>query len=336
MIVVFDTNIWISQLFLQAPPGIAARFYITQKKARVALPEVVRLEVERHLLNRLRNLTSELDSKHKQLLAIFGSLKELVLPTDAELEETPSRTFKGLAVELLEIPFTLESARDSFLRTIDKRPLSQGSQQFKDGVLWADCLSLLKEDDVALVSDDKAFYEGQDRNKGLANELLKELSGFKHTLTLHSNLPDFLRENETEVEIDPEALAEAYWEVVGSEAEELLAKHGFQLAERISLDHDVFLTESADTLFLKFQIDHRCTDVSGMDRGDAVLKLTGDGFYNPQEQKFSQLAPLRTGLSFRDAEGVEHNPANVFLRVGPITFGHANVTHTVRHRLEDF
>ena len=61
--------------------------------------------------------------------------------------------------------------------------------------------------------------------------------------TIYFKLPDFLREFQTDISIDPEALARTYWNVVSSEAEELLAKNGFQLGERIKLDRHVFLTE---------------------------------------------------------------------------------------------
>src|SRR4051812_47024217 len=49
MIVVLDTNIWRSSLYLKAGAAAAMRFYLRQKGAKVGLPEVIRLEVERHL-----------------------------------------------------------------------------------------------------------------------------------------------------------------------------------------------------------------------------------------------------------------------------------------------
>jgi hypothetical protein len=49
MIVVFDTNIWKSELFLQSPAAAAVRFFLRERNARVGLPEVVRMEVQEHL-----------------------------------------------------------------------------------------------------------------------------------------------------------------------------------------------------------------------------------------------------------------------------------------------
>ena len=55
MIVIFDTNIWLQNLFLRSKAGAAARFFILQNKVRVVLPEVIRLEGEQHLREKMRS-----------------------------------------------------------------------------------------------------------------------------------------------------------------------------------------------------------------------------------------------------------------------------------------
>ena len=49
MIVIFDTNVWISDLALTSKVGGAVRFYLRGQKAHIGLPEVVKLETEVHL-----------------------------------------------------------------------------------------------------------------------------------------------------------------------------------------------------------------------------------------------------------------------------------------------
>ncbi len=66
--------------------------------------------------------------------------------------------FESIDVEKVDVPFSLASARSSFLKTIGKVPPSAKSQEFKDGVVWADCLSLLAAEPVVLVTSDKAFF----------------------------------------------------------------------------------------------------------------------------------------------------------------------------------
>jgi hypothetical protein len=99
---------------------------------------------------------------------MVGNLKEVILPDDARIDDVVANFISGLEFDLLETSLTLEAARSSFLRTIDKIPPSRNTQQFKDGVIWSDCLTLSQTDDVTLVTSDKAFYEDGDIKKGLS------------------------------------------------------------------------------------------------------------------------------------------------------------------------
>jgi hypothetical protein len=148
MIVVLDSNIWLSEIGLNSSLGGAARFFIRHNNARLALPEVVRLEVEENFRARLSESAKEIAKNYRQLLAAFGSLKELVIPSDAEIDRKVEEIFANVGLDLMEIPLSLESARSSFLKTIAGVPPSAGAQQFKDWVLWADCVRLLQDDDV--------------------------------------------------------------------------------------------------------------------------------------------------------------------------------------------
>jgi hypothetical protein len=79
MIVVCDTNVWLSELGLRSGAGSALRFYLKHQGARLALPEVVRLEVVHNLRARLLGHIDRISREHRQLLTVFGRLKEVVL-----------------------------------------------------------------------------------------------------------------------------------------------------------------------------------------------------------------------------------------------------------------
>jgi hypothetical protein len=334
MIVIFDTNIWLRHLFLRSPAGAAARFFILQKSARVALPEVIRLEVEHHLRDMIRSCVAEVKDNHERLLALFGRLKEVVLPNDAQIEQKISEAFSGLGVPLNHVPFSFESAKDSLLRTITKKVPSDKSQQFKDGVLWADCLALLKQDDVVLVTGDTAFYEGRKHPKGIALTLREECEPLPHRLTLLSELSDLLNEIRTQVEIDHDALTRAFLETPDTSIRGLLERTGFQLDERIHVDADLFVTENPEMLFLEFKIAFRCVDVTGQGRGEGSLVVRGDGLYNHITRSFSNLGELGSELRFRDVEGIEQEHRSIAARASGIVLGHREVSHSIRVKLD--
>ena len=87
VVIVFDSNIWISELGLRSGAAAAVKFFLRQQGARLAIPEVVRLEVKYHLQRDLREYIEEIRSNYRQLLTAFGKLKELVLPPNRMLRQ---------------------------------------------------------------------------------------------------------------------------------------------------------------------------------------------------------------------------------------------------------
>ncbi len=210
-----------------------ARVYLQQKHARLALPEVVRLEVEHNLRNRLRDYVATLQSTHRQLLTVFGTLKELVVPDATAIEGRVTELFGNLGVEVLEIPFSLPSAKSSFLKAIDKLPPSDRTQEFKDGVLWADCAGLLKNDDVCLITADKAFFQERDYTKGLSKNLAAEIADAVHAFSLLPSLDQLVRDLRIEVAIDENVLVRAYLDKSFEAIDGLLKRNGFVLGEKL-------------------------------------------------------------------------------------------------------
>ena len=333
MIVVFDTNIWLENLYLRSPAGVATRFYLARQASKVALPEVVRLEVETHLRRELRNYIAEIKYKHDSLLAIFGTLKSLRLPTQEDIETTVDSVFDSLGVDLVEVPFSMDSARSSFLKTIQGLPPSDRSQQFKDGVLWADCMKLLAEQDVVLVTKDKAFYKGHDYSRGLSVHLMTEAKCCKNKLTILPELSALLREIQTSVSINENALATAFLDATSERYLPQLARSGFKIGDRRRIDTELFLTEDPEKLFLNVDVDFECHDISGEGRTNAILNINGDGFYHVKTGEFSNLSELGDMFRYRDSDGEQKEMSGATIRIPGLSLGHSTVAHTLRQKL---
>jgi hypothetical protein len=227
MIVILDTNIWISDLALLSSVGSAVRHYLRLQNARLGLPEVIKLETEVGLRKALGDHIEKIQSSHRQLLTLFGRLKGVVLPSAEEVEGLIADIFSKLGVEIEEIPFTLESAKASLERTIKKLPPSDKNEQFKDGVLWADCLTLLKKEAVFLVTSDKAFYKGRDLTRGLALELKKEIADLPNELKIFPSLTDLLSQIKTSMPFTEDVFVNTFTDNHGEKIGKLAANHSF-------------------------------------------------------------------------------------------------------------
>jgi hypothetical protein len=333
MIIIFDTNVWKSELYLQSAPSAAVRFFLKKKKARVALPEVVRLEVEKHLMEDIKKIRSRMLEDHRRLLGYFGKLKELVLPNDAELEELSSKLFSNVGVEIVDIPFSLTSARNSFLKTINKEAPSDQGQEFKDGLIWADCVALLESDHVWLISKDKAFYDDRNIESGLAKSLAVEIKNSKYKLSLLPKLSDLLAEIASDAIIDQTPLIKRAFDERQEEITRMLKSQNYSLGRIRDFQRTVFATEQPSKVFLEFKIEFDCPN-DDQHRPPAILTLSGDTMYDIDSHELERFRQYSPALRYQQPDGAMKELQGVTIFGEPLVIGHRDVEHTIRYRLE--
>lgn len=334
MKIVFDTNIWINDLGLNSSAGAAVRFYIKKTGAVVVIPEVVRLELEKNFTQKLRDLKKGMIKSRRELLTVFGKLKEVVLPTDEEINNRASELLNQLDIPVEELPFSLDAAKSSFLKILDKQPpSSEKNQQFKDGVIWANCLDLLNEDDVCFVTEDKAFYKDRDYRKGPALNLQKEAEKYPNTLTLLPGLDELLKDIKEEVNVDDSRLIQGIFETSGEQIYEVLDQADFSLGNSPAITKNLFLTENASQLHAVFNISYDCVDQTDEERTNASLTLEGSGLYEINKEEFQNVYITNVRLKYIDTGGQEQTSGYVSARASGITAGYKTIEYTVRRQL---
>lgn len=332
MIVVFDTNVWLIQLGLRTPAAAGVRYFLKQNNHRVGLPQVVRMEIEINLKREQMDSIKAIKDSHEKLVTLFRELPEVVLPSEEQVSALIPELFTSLGVDIIEVPFSLESATSSFLKTIHKQPPSHNQQQFKDGVIWADCVGLLEHDDVTLVTRDKAFYTGHNYENGLSANLRLEAKGRPHKIHIVSDLPQLLDTLHKKISFDEVKLYETLFQSAQAAIDSLFA-HGFILGENPSVKTKLFATEDTDKLFFDCSIELLCRDVSGLDRDDAILVIEADGLYSSAENSLDEIGMKTSGYTFTDEHGEEIKRRDVWLRTKGAISGHRKTTSVTRHEL---
>lgn len=333
MIVVFDSNVWLSELGLRSGAAAAARFFLNQSNSQVAVPEVVQLEVRHNLTNRLSAHTKEIRDNYRQLLTAFGKLREIVLPTEEEIQAKVEELFASLGVQQQQIPFSLESARSALLKAIQKESPCDKAQEFKDAIIWADCVALLATDEVVLITNDKAFYRDRTYERGLAQNLLDETKSLPNQLRILPSLNDLLDVIHAPVPLDEEQLQTAIFGAFGESINGILARTEFSLGARQNVTYKLFATEFPAELFLEFSIAISCSDASESGRKNAMLNLKADGLYSPTNRTFSALRNFGEHLSWVNSDGTPQETRNHYLYASGVVIGHREVTHEIRHAL---
>lgn len=334
MYIVLDTNIWYTELGLSSARGAALKYYANKKGATIALPDVLKREVEFNLRKALNEARANVETNHRKILSVFGQLKEIVLPTPDEIDNKVTSLFDNLGVELEHVPFTMQSAEHALLAVISSEPPNgHKDQQFKDSVVWADCLRLLDKGDVALVTGDKGFYHGRDYKKGLASNLREESDDAPNHLEIYSSLNELLEEIAEPIELDHSVLVNEYLSTTGNSADRILDDNGFVIEGDPSVESSSFVTEQPHRLYIDFKIRFSVMDVTEAGRSNGVLSLKGDAFYDTSAHRFTDIRNKGEELIFEDAEG-EQQRKNVVMMAGSIVLGHRSVEHTIRHKID--
>ena len=302
MFILFDSNVWISQLGLQSENGAAVRYFANRRSATVAIPEVVQLEVEEKLTEHVLKLKKQIEDGHRQLLPLLGKLQPIALPTEDKIRETITSIIPDFDVPIREIPFNLDAARSSMMKLLRKIPPSKSSEQFRDGVIWEHCLELLNEGDVYLVSEDKDFYSERNYEKGMAPELAKEMQQRSKTykVTLRQNLTRLLAEIGMPIRLNCSQIFESILAQESEAVEDILMPHEFELCGGVEGDVNCFATEEAETVYFTFSLAHPCRDSTGVGRRDGELKLKGSGFLDPETKTPTKVQLSNIRLEYPD------------------------------------
>lgn len=333
MFILFDTNVWFSQLGLQSPIGAAIRHFARRRNATVAIPEIVQLEVEETLTTHMLKLKNQIEDSHRQLLPVLGKLESIHLPSEEEIRKAVKSIIPNLDVSIRRIPFNIDAARSSMMKALRKIPPSRkNNEQFRDGVIWAHCLELLSEGDVYLVSEDKDFYYEKKYKKGLAPELIKEMQDQSKTreVKLIPNLTELLNEIRIPIQLDDKELFDSIMVQQREIVEEILHSNGFELRGRVKGEVNCFVTEEAQKISFTFSFIHPCQDSTGTGRRPGELKLEGSGFLNPETKETNEVQLSNTLLEYPDWESGGPSRGAVFLS------GHINApeVHQIRFPLD--
>ena len=330
--VLLDSNVWVKELALQSAKASAVRYFLKTRDAKLVVPQVVRLEVEDHLRQKMIDCRNEIERAHRELLFLMRTQREIILPTAEEIDAIVPTLIDRTGVDTLDIPLTLDAARSSFARIRRKRPPSHYKEQFADGVVWESSLGLLDVANVCLVTADRAFFKGNDLNTGqLAPALLDEVRDRKNRLDIYRDLESLMDNIRTEISLDNDDLIAEAYALAADEIQQLLDEHHFSLSSAEVLECKTFITENPDELYLHFTVVWQpLFDEMLEDRHDAKLTVGGEGTYM-MIGLFSERHLNKVTIDYTDKSGSPVHRGTVNARAHAVTLGGpATEKHTLR------
>ncbi|MGO9451265.1 MAG: PIN domain-containing protein [Candidatus Binataceae bacterium] len=287
--VVLDANVWVAERLLRSSIGSALLLGLTSSRALLGLPEVVEMEVNRVFAQQAAQAIEAFRKNVNFLRQLSGQHSLHEIPTPQAIEEGLQHRWNELAGLLERRPFSFEVAKAALQRVIENMPPSgQNNEQFRDCCLWEASVSLAVDRPVHFVSNDSAFYENRDRNKGLVEPLRKEAESAGREIFIYPTIRDLLARIDRPVAVvDESAIAAAIVSAATPKARELAAIHAalHQLEGDPQTQIKGYATPKQSLVAVSFDVMFTLKSIEPIeragDRSPAWLRVGGTCSYDP-------------------------------------------------------
>jgi hypothetical protein len=331
--IVLDTNIWLSELALMSPLGCAFSHYVTISGFRIGLPEVIEEEAKYNFRKNLLEYRLNIGKDYKRMLAIFGKMKELIMPSDEDIDEKVKAIFSFHKDRIIRLPFEIDGARSSFDKIIKKEPPnSENNQQFKDGVIWANCLELAKSNDVLLVTKDKAFFKERTYEKGLAENLLREAQSLPYKISIFSELADLLKEIRSDLTLDDEQLIKLIEKETYDNVLKMSERTEFSVEKLSGKKFEVFATTDPKEVSVKFSLKYTLENRAAEKRVSAHAESRGEFLLNIESYSIKNFMNHGEYVFWINENGEIKEISNSYSYAN-IVMGHKTIEYQVSYKL---
>jgi len=334
-IVVLDSNIWLSELALMSPLGCAFSHYIVVSDIKIGLPEIIELETKFNLRKQLIDYRENIRKNYNRMLAIFGQMKEIVMPEDEVIDKKIEDIFNFHKDRLIWIPFDLEGAKSSFDKVIRKLPPNgEQNQQFKDGVIWANCLKLAEIGDVGLVTEDKGFYKNREYTKGLAPNLLQEARNAPHSIMVFSELALIIDQVKSDLGLDKQKLIEIIEKNTYPKVLEISNRKDFEVIGIASSSFEFYATINPLEVSVKSNINYNLESKQPNKNTNGTVESKAEFILNTNNYQIRNFINHGEFIYWIDENGDTKQNNNIYCYASGLAFGHRTVEHHISYRLE--
>jgi hypothetical protein len=262
IILVLDANIWIRERMLRSSLGAALLYVIRKLDARIALSEVTKAEAVKGIVKAGMDSVEKIEKAFATIQTITGSRPDHNLPTPQEFEKSATGRLNELSDVLYPVDLSFESMKLALARVLNASSPNARKEQFRDSLLWEIALGLAEAFEVHFITEDGDFYQDGATEKGLAQDLIREI-GEKHLkVTTYKGIGSFLKSVSEKISPpEPDKLASTLDEELHNTLIEYANNKVFHLEFMTSHEIDSYLTEKKDVLAIIFRLNYRITNI---------------------------------------------------------------------------
>jgi hypothetical protein len=334
--IVVDTGVWVyGTCLLSSPLGASLLYAIKTGGYTLALPEVIKEEITKHTIKAGSEASDKICEQYRLIEMLMGSRDDYRVPSPDDFRNRVESRLTELDVPLREIPFTIEHARSALRRVLEETPPNgYKNQQFKDSAIWEALLDLANQEKVVFITEDKAFFEDKNPDRGLAANLKAEADATSHNIDVYFGLSAFLNTIVEKLpQLDNIEIANRIHEQLYDQLNREATDKGFTLARLTDAGISPYLTEQSGILAIDFELLYETAGVVPEDRTSpvpAIRHVEGNCSWNLDKHTVSDIQLTSQKLL---TPGGEEIPGfrHVYIAAGSLTIGR----RTHKYRLKE-
>ena len=303
-VLVLDSSTFIKEAGLTSKGASALKHYLFYKGTQLVVPEVVVNECERHLADHASAKVKSVHASLNWLARFCGGVSGWEPPEEEKIAEHVRAAACGEAFDAVVITETPALRERAELRFCAELPPSHKRDGLQDCRIWEQCLELLRDRDVVLVSNDGDF-RGRGQPMKLHPQLRAEADAVVGGhLTFHPGMDSLLLKLEAEVpQLATETVLAFVYDAIWEDLRVLEANSGCRTACAGRVQQQLYTTDRADVLEIRLKVADEWK--SSENEEPLAFKLSGSCRYSLVDRKLTDLSVTNMGLYMKQPDGTE-------------------------------
>ena len=302
-VLVLDSSTFIEEIGLMSRDGSALKHYLYSRGTQLVVPAVVAEECERHLTKRAMGKKKRVLDELEWLGRFCGGVGGWSAPGADVIQERALFLATGDGLGAILLPESDVVRTRARHRDQAERPPSHFKAGLVDCTIWEQCLDLLANHDVVLVSADKDF-RGHRNSEELHPQLLAEAEEVKgkRKLTFHRSVESLLSDLKSEISPIPDNLVFAFiYDALGDVVQELESNSGCRPTATGDVKQTRLTTDQAEVIEVRLEVEDKW---EGADRKTVMdFYLTGSCHYHFTEERLADLNAGNVRLTTTQPDG---------------------------------
>ena len=302
-VLVLDSSTFIKEIGLMSQQGSTLKHYLYCRGTQLVVPQVAAEEYERHLAKHAEKKVKQIQDGLFWLAKFCNGVEGWSAPEDTVIKARAKALAMGKNLGAIFLNETDDTRAQAERRYEEERPPAHTKKAtLGDCRIWEQCLELLSDHDVVLVSEDNDFKGRCCRS--LHPQLCAEAkeAGAGRSLKFYSGMELLLDELKSEIPAIPDAeIFKFVYDATSETVQELQSNSEYRPTATGTIKQTRLTTENPHIIEVRLEVEDRWESPDGATSG--YFKLSGSCHYHLGDRRFDNLYATSVRLTIDELDG---------------------------------